>query len=121
MNELWIPVIFLLGTVGVLSLWLFLRHRGRSALQQTVQMAIEKGQDLSPELLDGLKLSQNSAFADLRRGIIAIAVAAAFAIFAFAIDEGDAVRPLLGISAFPFMLGVAYLALWRFAGNKDSN
>jgi hypothetical protein len=43
-----------------------------------------------------------------------IALGLAVVVFAFAVDEGDAVGPLLGLSAFPFFVGVAYLVMWRW-------
>lgn len=119
MEELWIPIVFVIATAIVVSLWIYFRFRARSALQQTVQAAIEKGQDLSPELLDRMGQSRSSVHIDLRRGVISLGIGIAFAIFAFVLNENHAIRPLLAVSAFPFVLGVAYLALWRFAGNKD--
>ena len=119
MEDVWIPIILFIATAVVMSLWIYFRYRSRNALQQTVRAAIEKGQDLSPELLDRLGQPRSSGHMDLRRGVIAVGIGVAFAIFAFVLDERDAVRPLLAIAAFPFMLGVAYLALWGFAGNKN--
>jgi len=118
-NEMWVPIVLFISTAAVLSFWLYFRSRGRQALQQTVQKAIERGQDLSPELLDRLGQPRTSGHADLRRGVIAIALGVAFAAFGFILDERDAVRPLLATAAFPFLIGVAYLALWRFGGDKD--
>ncbi|MDH3645906.1 MAG: DUF6249 domain-containing protein [Gammaproteobacteria bacterium] len=120
MDEFWIPIVMFVSIAAVLGLWLYFRFRTRSALQLTVRTAIEKGQDLSPELLDRLGQPKSSAYADLRRGVISIGLGAAFAIFAFVLDEQDAVRPLLAVSAFPFAVGVAYLALWMFGGKDDS-
>lgn len=120
MADHWVPIIMFISIAVVLSFWLYFRYRSRSALQQTVQAAIEKGHDLSPELLDRLGQPETSGHADLRRGVIALGLGVAFAIFAVVLDESDAVRPLVGIAAFPSVLGIAYLALWKFAGNKDS-
>lgn len=120
MSELWIPIVLFTAPAIVVSLWIYFRFRTRSALQQTVQAAIEKGQDLSPELLAQLGHPPSSPNADLRRGVISVALALAFAIFAFVLNEVDAIRPLLGLAAFPFMLGVSYLALWQFTGDKNS-
>ena len=120
MNEMWIPIILFISIAVVMSLWIYFRYQSRSALQQTVQAAIEKGQDLSPELLEKLGQPGTSRETDLRRGMISVGIGLAFAIFAVVLDEADAVRPLLGVAAFPFMLGVAYLALWGFMGKKGA-
>ncbi len=120
MHEFWIPIVLFVSIAVVLSLWIFFRYRSRSALQQTVQIAIEKGQELSPELLEKLGQPGTSRDSDLRRGVISLGIGIAFAIFALILDEADAIRPLLGVAAFPFMLGVAYLALWAFVGKKGA-
>ena len=118
-SEMWVPIVLFAAIAVVISFWLYFRYRSRHALQQTVQAAIEKGQDLSPELLDRLGQPNTSGDTDMRRGVIAIGIGIAFAVFAFVLDERDAVRPLLATAAFPFVIGVAYLALWRLAGSKS--
>lgn len=118
-EDLWIPIVMFISIAVVLCCWLYFRFRARDALQKTVQSAIEKGHELSPELLDRLGRPKNSKDADLRRGAIAVAIGVAFAAFAMILDEDDAVRPILASGSFPFLVGVAYLALWRFTGDKE--
>jgi len=120
MEGILVPITMFVSVALVLSAWLYFRYRTRNAVQQTVQVAIEKGHELSPELLDRLGQPQTSGHTDLRRGVIAISLGVAFAIFAFVLDDVEATRPMLGVAAFPFIVGVAYLALWRFAGDKDA-
>lgn len=120
MEGIWVPIVMFIAIAAVLSAWLYFRHRTRADLQRTVQAAIEKGQELSPELLDRLGQPRVSGEVDLRRGVISISIGIAFVIFAFVLNEEDAVGPLLGVAAFPSVLGIAYLALWGFAGNKDA-
>jgi hypothetical protein len=50
----------------------------------------------------------------MRRGVIAISLGVGFAAFGLLLGEEDAVRPFLAIGAFPFLIGVAYLGLWKF-------
>lgn len=122
MDDAWIPII-LFGSIAIVTaFWLYFRYRTKQSLQKTVRAAIEKGQDLSPELLASLGQPKVSGDADLRRGIISVAIGIAFAILALvvSVEEPDAVRPMLGVAAFPGTIGVAYLALWLFAGKKDA-
>ena len=49
------------------------------------------------------------ADADLRRGVILLSVAVALAVFGYFVD--DARSPLIGIAAFPGMIGVAFIGL----------
>ena len=49
---------------------------------------------------------------------MSIGIGLGFVIFGLTLGEEDAVRPLMAIGAFPFLLGVAYLGLWKFS-SKD--
>ncbi len=35
------------------------------------------------------------------------------------IDQAEAMGPLLGTAAFPALVGVAYLIMWRFGARKE--
>ena len=107
------------GPVLVLCIFLYLRHRNRVELQTTVRQALDKGQDLTPELLERLGEGPRPPDGDLRRGILAVTIALAVGAFGLAIGEEDAVGPLLGIAAFPLFIGIAYLALWKLRRQPD--
>jgi hypothetical protein len=113
-----VPVVFLLSVAGFFCLRLRYRHLDRLAAQETIRGAIERGQPLTPEVVAQLtRLDPSNG--DLRRGVISIAVAIGIGTFAFAVGEDDAVGPMTGIAAFPFLIGVAYLGLYRFSGSRD--
>ena len=109
-----VPISMFLAITIIFGLLLWFRFRARQELQLTIRSAIERGQDLSPEVLASISDSLSSKFGDLRRGILAIAVGIGFFVFANLIGEEDAVGPLLGISAFPFAIGIGYVGLWFF-------
>lgn len=109
-----IPISFFVATVLVVWIVFVFRYRSRRDLQETYRAAIEKGQELSPELLErlGETKAKNS---DLRRGIILVGTGLGFAVFGLALGEQDAVRPMVAVGAFPFLVGLAYLGLWKFS------
>ena len=111
-----ISVFIVIGVVA--SLWFYFRHRTRGEVQASVRAAIDKGQELTPELIRSLGDALDPKIADMRRAFISIAVGLAFVIFALVLNEEEAQRPLIAMSAFPFLLGLAYLGLWRFAHNS---
>ena len=113
-SEMWIPITMFAGLALVLSLWLWFRYKAKNAVQATIRTAIEKGSGLSPELIENLVNPPVAPFRDLRRGVISIAVAAGIAAFGLVLGEDDAVRPLLGIAALPFTIGLAFLLMHRF-------
>ena len=112
MEDVLVPIA-LFTLIGVIvGLTLYYRHRSRTELQTTIRSVVERGEALSPGLLTTLTASLQPPFADLRKGIVLIALGAGFLVFALVLNEAGAVRPLIAISAFPFALGLAYLGLW---------
>lgn len=114
-----IPITIFICASIVMLVFLFLRYRTRYDYQQTVRLAVEKGQQLTPEFLERLAeraiKQERDPNRDLRFGAIAIAIGVAIASFGLILGEPDAVRPLMGVGNLPFLVGVAMLALWKFA------
>jgi hypothetical protein len=90
------------------------RFKAKRELQKTVRTAIEKGDSLSPELIESLVNPPVSPQRDLRRGVISVLSAIGFALFGLILGEEDAVRPLLGIAMLPLSVGVGFLLMHRF-------
>ena len=116
MAEELIPITLFIGITVVVCLFFWFRYRMRSDMQQTIRTAIEKGQELSPEIVDRLGQPKPHRDRDLRLAMIWLALAIALAVFGFAlpVDEAEAQHVFMGIAAFPFCLGVAFLIMWRF-------
>jgi hypothetical protein len=115
--ELLIPISLFLAIVLVVWIVVAFRFKTQQNVQATYRAAIERGQELTPELLDRLGESRPKN-RDLRRGIVLIGLGLGLAVFGLALGEEDAVRPLLATGALPFLVGVAYLGLWKFTA-KD--
>ncbi len=111
-----IPIAFFLVAGAIVFLALYFHFRNRREAQITVRTAIEQGQELSPEVLEAIKpkTAERSKDADLRRGVVLIACGLGIGAFGVILGEQDAVRPLLGIGAAPFLVGLAFLCLWLF-------
>jgi len=120
MEDIVVPVVLFLTIGGVLALGFLFRYRTRLAIQATVRTAIEQGQNLTPEVLEGLTDSLNSRNSDLRRGVISVALGIALFAFGILLGEEDAVAPLVALSVFPFLIGVAYLGLWFYLKRETS-
>jgi hypothetical protein len=101
---------------AVFALLFWFRYRARVEMQETFRMALDKGQELTPEIIDRLGQPRASKDKDLRLGIIWLALAVGLVLCGFAVpdDSGDALRGVLAGAAFPFAIGVAYLILYRF-------
>jgi hypothetical protein len=109
-----VPISMFVSLAVIVSLYFYFRFKTRREFQQTLRSAIENGQALTPEVLDRLGEPKRGRGADLRRGVIAMAIGLGFAAFGAILGEEDAVQPLLAIGAFPFVVGLAYLGLWKF-------
>lgn len=115
----WIGFASVIGPTILLGLFFWFRFRARRDMQDTIRVALDKGHELSPELIDRLGHPKAPRDRDFRLGVIWIAVAAGIACLSLAIPEEEATQPLLGIAAFPFFVGVAYLVLNKFAKRDD--
>jgi hypothetical protein len=117
--EILVPIALFAGITIVLALLMYYRHRTRAEVQQTLRALVERGGELSPELLERIGEPPRPKNADLRRGIIALGLGLGIAAFGVVLGEEDAVQPLLAISALPLLIGLAYLGLWKFGGDKE--
>ena len=116
----WVPIIMFMGLTIVIGLFFWFRYRGRSDMQQTIRAAIEKGQELSPEIIDRLGNPTPLKDKDLRLALIWLALAAGLALSGFFAPDmsGMALRGSLAGAAFPLCIGIAYLIMWRFTDNE---
>lgn len=119
MEELWIPIVFFVSITVVFSLWFYFRYKARIATQETFRLALEKGSELSPEFIKQLAEPEPAKDKDLRRGLVWIALGVAMLLLAFGINDPDAMGPMMGSAAFPGLIGIAYLVMWRFGTRKE--
>ena len=103
----------------------YFRSRERQQMQETIRMAIEKGQPLPTEVIDAISRDVRpapSASRDVRVGFIWIGVAVGIAGFGYALgfneDTGHAFYPMLGLAAFPGFIGLALIVLGLLGGGK---
>ena len=120
MNEEWIPIAMFMSIALIFFIVLYFKHRSRAEMQQTVRLALEKGTELTPEIINRLGEPEPSKNKDLRLGLIWMALAVGLALCGFAVPDpsGHAFRGTLAGAAFPFAIGVAYLIMWRY-GARD--
>lgn len=109
----------------------YMKSREKREIQATVRHAIDKGQQLPPELIDAMTRDVASKLPsrtrDLRRGVIWLAVGIGIAAFSFLSnmgwDNGDDWHEigngLLGFAAIPTTVGLAFIVLSFFNSNKE--
>ena len=121
MAEEMIPIVMFISIALVFIALFWFRYRSRSEMQQTVRSALDKGIEISPELIDRLGAPTPRKHKDLRLGAIWMSLAVGLVLIAFANPGGDAeaFRGTLAGAALPFSIGGAYLLLWYFVSRKD--
>ena len=108
----------------------YLKSREKREVQQTVRHAIDKGQDLPPELIDAMTRDVASKLPsrtrDLRRGVIWLAVGIGFAAFSYLSNLGwsdhdmqEATGAMFGLAAIPVTVGLAFIVLSFFNPNRE--
>ncbi len=119
MDEMWIPIVMFVSIAVVFSLWFYFRYKARVETQHTFRLALEKGSELTPEFIRQLGEPEPSKDRDLRRGLIWLALGLGLLILGAAINDPNAIGPIMGSASFPGLIGLAYLAMWRYGARKE--
>ena len=121
MAEELIPIVMFISLALVLIFLFWFRFRAREGTQQTIRTALDKGHELTPEIIDRLGHPKPSKYKDLRLGIIWLAIAAGLALMAVAVGNfaAEALHGTLASAALPAAIGVGYLIIhWLTSDDK---
>ena len=120
MAEELIPIAMFAATVLVIFFILYFRHRARDEMQRTIRLALERGNELTPEIIDRLGAPQPSKNKDLRLSLIWLSLAVGLALVGLVVPDpsGYALQGCLAGAAFPFAIGIAYMIMWRYAARN---
>ena len=114
-----IPIVMFLSIAVVTIVYFYFKARARADKQQTIRLALEKGNELSPEFVQQLGEAEPAKDRDLRRGVIFLALAMGLVLIGFAVPEPEALRGLLAGAALPFAIGVAFLFMYWYGDKKE--
>jgi hypothetical protein len=123
MVEELIPIALFAAIALIFFIVMYFRQRSRADMQQTIRLALEKGNELTPEIISRLGEPEPSKNRDLRRALIWLALAVGLGLSGFFAPDpsGHAFRATLAGAAFPFAIGVAYMIMWRYGGRDESS
>lgn len=119
-RNLLVPVISVLAIPAVFIAAYYFRYKTRCDLQETLRMAIQSGQELTPEALERIGGPPAPKNADLRRGVIIVAIGLsliAFSLVSTSMGDGGTSNLRAG-GVMALVIGFAFLALWRFGDDK---
>jgi hypothetical protein len=112
-------VVFTSLAVIIVSAFYF-SYKKRRVVYDAIKVAIEKTGSIDPALVEAIIRDNVGPYADLRKGIILIAVAAAFVLLGYNIPDDEALRPMMGVASFPGLIGVAYILFHFFAPREPT-
>ena len=101
--------------VLIVAVIMFFSYIKARSLHKTVRLMVEKGQPV-PESLLAAPHTPARQRNDMRRGVMLVIVGIGVMLFLAAVNEFEGGAWALGL--IPFMIGVAYLAVWALEGNK---
>ena len=82
MVEELIPIVMFISLALVFIALFWFRYRSRADMQQTIRQALDKGIELSPDLIDRLGAPKPAANKDLRLGVIWMSLAVGLVLIA---------------------------------------
>ena len=119
-EDVLIPLVVFAAIAAISISAFFYSYKKRMVVYDAIKVAIEKTGNADPQLVEAIIRDNVGPYADLRKGIILIATAAAFALLGLAIPEEEALRPMLGVAAFPGLIGLAYAGFHFFAPREPT-
>lgn len=114
MEDILVPIVFFGSICLIVYLVSLFNARKRNTVHETLRHLVDKGESLTPEMIERMSLIADPVRKDLRRGVLFIAFGAAFAFLGMMVgtEDAEAVKPMLGVASFPVIIGLAYLGLW---------
>ncbi|MDB5452737.1 MAG: hypothetical protein JWO33_1315 [Caulobacteraceae bacterium] len=120
---IFIPVAGMIFVASIVITPMVLRSQERARMHNTLRRLHDEGQTVTPEMLQALQPDDifskipRTPVADLRRGMILVAVALGMVTLGFVLTLGGSyyrpLWPLIGAAAFPGLIGLAFLVMWR--------
>lgn len=119
-EDILIPFIVFSSIAIIVISAFFFNYKKRRVVYDAIKVAIEKTGAVDPQLVEAIIRDNVGPYADLRKGIILIATAAAFVVLGYLVPDEDAFRPMLGVASFPGLIGLSYVAFHFFAPREPT-
>jgi hypothetical protein len=117
MADTMIPItMFIVLGFAVLG-YFYWNHQNRVTIMKTVEKAMDKGAELTPELLIQLGAAGDPRIRDMRRGIVFLSLGVAGGLCSLFFADPEIVNGIRAGTVFPLMLGIGFLIVWKL--NKD--
>lgn len=115
MSDLWIPITGVICLTIIVIVNVISSSKNKKELQLTIRQLLDKGENITPELLEKLGTFKSQKIIDLRRGLALAGIGLACIFSGFIVNE---IRIGLAIGIFPLLLGGAFFLCWKT--NQDT-
>ena len=119
-EDVLIPMVVFGSLAAIVISAFYFSYKKRTVVYDAIKVAIEKTGTVDAALVEAIIRDNVGPYADLRKGIILIAVAAAFMVLGVFIDDQEALGPMIGVASFPGLVGFAYVAFHFFAPREPT-
>ena len=124
MDAILVPIAMFAMILGIVWVVTSARSRSRENIQKTIQAAISNHTELTPETIQALGARAAKPYADLRAGVILVAVALGFIGLGLGVSTVDDVEVnivaiMAGVGAFPGLVGLALIGMHLFLKKRD--
>lgn len=114
-----VPLIFFASLVLVVATPFYFRHRNRRVIYEAIKASVEKTGEADPKLIAAITHDAIGPNADLRRGVLLLALALALAL-GEAFFRLDWEVSLYWLALFPGLIGAAYVAFHFLAPREPT-
>lgn len=121
MEDILVPIVLFLVIGGAIVGGQYFKYRRRQDLQSTIRTAIERGQELPPEVLETISNPKRPPRKDqdIRWGLALIGFGLGTGIYHFFLGEDGAPNPMVIAGTIAFFIGLGLTALWFLKTRSD--
>jgi hypothetical protein len=117
MNGIYIPIIGVLSIAAMFITFSFLNSRNQLEIQRTLRTALERGVNLTADLVSQINTNRPSRKTDMRRGVIIMSIGVAA--LAAGVITG-LMTEFATVAVFPIFMGLAFLLVWKLDGGEGN-
>jgi len=114
MSEVWIPIAAFISFTVIIIAIVAASNKNKKEVQLTIRQMLDKGESITPEILEKLGTFKSQKVIDLRRGLALGSIGLACIFSGVVLSE---MKVGLAVGIFPLLLGIAFYVCWKM--NKD--
>lgn len=115
-----VPLIVFASIVLIVAMPFYFRHRNRRVIYEAIRISVEKTGEADPKLISAITNDAIGPNADLRRGVLLLALAAALGVIGYFAGGEFLDLPLWSVAFLPGLIGAAYIGLHFFVPREPT-